>query len=164
VSNAGLSEGQAISDPETGSTDPVMGDVVAQPTLNPDEPAISALANPPVLIPEKPDPSPTELVRNSAPAQSQPTPVTNGAADTVLDERFYVQISSQPSQQAAIESAEEMGRRFASLVGTNQIVIVPANINNRIYYRVRILVSDNATATSLCENYKAAGGNCFVGR
>jgi|GEM_PF-3812273 len=111
----------------------------------------------PAQIPQKP------LNENMTSDPTAQTTVADGATSPVLDERFFVQISSQPSQEAAIESSNDMKNRFASLVGNNQIVIVPANINNRVYYRVRILVPERADAVSLCEKYQAAGGSCFIG-
>jgi len=126
-----------------------------------------SLANIPAIIPNKPTMSQPQM--NIAPPQQgqqqDSIEQSNGLSESIVDERFYVQVSSQASQQAAITSAAEMEQRFASLVGGNQIVIVPADIPGRgIYYRVRILVPEHADAVRLCEDYQAAGGSCFVGR
>jgi len=158
-------EGYEVSDLGAGnaSSQTESGDTQIHPLF--ENASEGASINAPALVPDKPTLLPsTRLAANNTPAQRQPAPARNERVDTVLDERFYVQISSQPSQQAAIESVKEMKQRFASLVGKNQTVIVPANINGRTYYRVRVLVSTREEAVSLCENYKLAGGSCFVGR
>jgi len=78
---------------------------------------------------------------------------------------FYVQIASQPTQAAAQQSANEAQQRFASIIGGRQILIVPADIPGRgIYYRVRIATGERSAAINLCEQYKQAGGSCFIGR
>ncbi|RCL00403.1 MAG: hypothetical protein JSC085_000842 [Candidatus Tokpelaia sp. JSC085] len=88
-----------------------------------------------------------------------------GDDGTMMSNDFYVQISSQLSQEAAQQSATEARRRFSSLIDSNDIVIVPAVIPNRgTHYRVRIPIGERKTAVQLCEQYKQAGGNCFVGR
>jgi len=164
TSDGDLSVGQAAQGSEITDSAGQMASAVDGVGNSDLVPENTALANIPALIPTKPTPPPVDQTAASIPAAQTPQHVaTGGVTDTVLDERFYVQISSQPSQQAAIESAEEMKRRFAALVGANQVVIVPANINNRVYYRVRILISTRAEAVALCENYQTAGGSCFVG-
>jgi len=162
-------EAETVPLPATDSQE-ARPQVVAPPADNtaPDNADMSvAVLNPPIAIPIKPAASDVPAnTASAAPAQPQTGAQTEiVSTERLVDERFYVQISSQPSRDAAIESADEAKRRFASLIGDNQVVIVPADIPGRgIYYRVRILVAENSEALTLCERYQAAGGNCFVGR
>lgn len=119
---------------------------------------------PPSIIPDKP----MQQAGLGAGARPQ-TPITAAGGDTNSSgsepNDFYVQISSQPSQQAARESAEEAKQRFGSVIGSNSVLIVPADIPGRgVYYRVRISAGDRNAAIRLCERYKQAGGSCFIGR
>jgi|GEM_PF-2443170 len=75
---------------------------------------------------------------------------------------FYMQISSQPSKEAA-EQSIRMAKKYLSEEAGRRIVIVPALIPNKgTYYRVRIPAESREAAAHLCEEYKQAGGNCFV--
>jgi len=143
---------------------PTLIDEAAEPLDSvTDTNSLLEIQNPPSLIPSKP--ADLGRIAGNIPAATTPPQIGNPQAGTVVDERFYVQISSQPSRDAALESANEVRRRFASLIGNNPVVIVPADIPGRgLYYRVRVLVSEHSEAVALCENYKAAGGSCFVGR
>lgn len=78
---------------------------------------------------------------------------------------YVMQISSQPSEAGAQESYRNLSRRYASIIGDRGVSIQRANIANRgVFYRVRIPAGSKAEATSLCNQYKAAGGSCFVAR
>lgn len=78
---------------------------------------------------------------------------------------YVMQISSQPSEAGAQESYRNLSRRYASIIGGRGVSIQRANIANRgIFYRVRIPAGSKAEATNLCNQYKSAGGSCFVAR
>jgi len=172
VTDIPLPDDQPLSPPETArEQSPPSGEETATQTATTlptdvgvvNDDSSPSIPNPPALIPTKPEPS--ELLANAAASPPARQQAATASSETVVDERFYVQISSQPSRDAAIESVADVKRRFASLIGNNQVVIVPADIPGRgIYYRVRVLVSKNSDAVTLCERYQAAGGNCFVGR
>jgi len=153
-----LTPSQEPSPVENSATNPLFSNI---PAVIPDKPVVTA-SRPGV---NGAAPSAGQGQQQQGGQQQEGVGQANRLTGAIVDERFYVQVSSQASQQAAIESAEEVKQRFASLVGGNQIVIVPANIPGRgIYYRVRILVPNRSDAVQLCERYQAAGGNCFIGR
>ena len=78
---------------------------------------------------------------------------------------WVMQISSQPSEAGAQQSYQNLSRRYASIIGGRGFDIQRANIPNKgVYYRVRIPAGSKAQATDLCNQYKAAGGSCFVAR
>ena len=76
-----------------------------------------------------------------------------------------VQIASQRSQEAAQSTYYSLRRRFPQILGNVNPVIQVADLGDRgVYYRVRIPMSDQQAANSLCSNLKSAGGDCFVKR
>lgn len=78
---------------------------------------------------------------------------------------YVMQISSQPTEAGAQESYRNLSRRYDSIIGGRGVSIQRANIANRgVFYRVRIPAGSRAEATQLCNQYKAAGGSCFVAR
>ena len=78
---------------------------------------------------------------------------------------YMMQISSQPSEEAARASYESLSQRYSSIIGGRGFDIQRANIENRgVFYRVRIPAGTREAANALCAEYKAAGGNCFVAR
>ena len=55
--------------------------------------------------------------------------------------------------------------RYASILGPYDPNIVRADLGDRgIYYRVRVGPFSGADATRLCEDLKAAGGDCIIAR
>ncbi|RCL01880.1 MAG: hypothetical protein JSC188_000496 [Candidatus Tokpelaia sp. JSC188] len=111
-------------------------------------------------IPDKPEVF-THIDDNAA--KQVFVPHSHEETDVTADD-FYIQISSHASKGAAQQSAHEAKQHFGSVISNNNILIVPADIPGRgTYYRVRIPVGDRDAALNMCEHYKQAGGNCFVG-
>ncbi|WP_419912311.1 SPOR domain-containing protein [Hoeflea sp.] len=78
---------------------------------------------------------------------------------------YMMQISSQPSEEAARQSYQNLSQRYASIIGGRGVDFQRADIPNRgVFYRVRIPAGSKDDANSLCARYKAAGGSCFVAR
>jgi hypothetical protein len=78
---------------------------------------------------------------------------------------WSVQIASQPNQAAAQSTYENLARRYGDVIGGRGVNIVKADIAGKgTYWRVRVPAGSREEAISLCENYKSAGGNCFVSR
>lgn len=78
---------------------------------------------------------------------------------------FIVQVTSQRSDAAARETYGSLQRRFPSILGGREAIIVPATIEDRgTFYRARIPMGSRDDAISLCESLQAAGGDCFVRR
>jgi hypothetical protein len=76
-----------------------------------------------------------------------------------------VQIASQPSVEAAQSTYQDLARRYAGVLQGRSVNIVKAEVAGKgTFYRVRVASQSRADAISLCESYKAAGGNCFVSK
>ncbi|KAA6205593.1 MAG: SPOR domain-containing protein [Candidatus Tokpelaia sp.] len=116
--------------------------------------ASSATAPPPV----KPAERVASPVQKTAAAKADSAQMAAAA----VGGNFYMQISSQPSKEAA-EQSIRMAKKYLSEDTGRRIVIVPALIPNKgTYYRVRIQAESREAAAHLCEEYKQAGGTCFV--
>jgi hypothetical protein len=78
---------------------------------------------------------------------------------------YVMQIASQPSEEGARETYENLLARYGSILGGRQAQIQAAEIPDRgTFYRVRIAGGTRDEAVALCEQYQAAGGSCFVAR
>jgi len=78
---------------------------------------------------------------------------------------WSMQIASQPSEAAAQSSYQDLARRYSKVLGGRSASIVKAEIAGKgTFWRVRVPAGSRNEAVSLCESYKAAGGNCFVSK
>ncbi len=78
---------------------------------------------------------------------------------------WSMQIASQPTEAAAQSTYQDLARRYGSVLGGRQASIVKAEISGKgTFWRVRVPAGSRNEAISLCERYKAAGGNCFVSK
>lgn len=147
----------AVSDDNTGAV-PAAGNTAtagaqqpvetAAPTAGSEAPEASALP------PAKKAETATETVAAAEPA---PTAVATGA--------WSVQIASQPSAESAKASYEDLARRYAGVIGGKGVNIVKAEIAGKgTYWRVRVPAQTRDEAVKLCNDYKAAGGNCFISK
>jgi len=102
----------------------------------------------------KPEESKPEEV---AAANVEPPAVAAGA--------WSVQIASQPSAESAKSTYEDLASRFGSVIGGRGVNIVKAEIQGKgTYWRVRVPAKSRNDAIDLCNDYKSAGGNCFVSK
>ncbi len=75
----------------------------------------------------------------------------------------YVQMSSQRSEEAARQTAQQIATRYGVLFGGANLEIQRVDLGERgIYYRVLVPADSRGTATNICANVKAAGGDCVV--
>ncbi|MGQ4272637.1 SPOR domain-containing protein [Terrihabitans sp. B22-R8] len=78
---------------------------------------------------------------------------------------FSVQLTSQASEAMAQREFANMQRRYPSILGGRQPNISAVNLPDRgTFYRVRIAAQSQVDAANLCNNLKAAGGDCLVQR
>ena len=176
----------AISDLETAATVPaeetsagsaevqteMAGEALGQPAPNVPVPS----AKPPVpsrrvAEPARqpasswPDEMRTASVEPARPAQTPVAAPVQPASAAPSPSGWYVQISSQPSEEAARTSARTMSSRYASVLGGRNLVIQTAEIEGKgTYHRVRLPAGSKDEANALCSNLKSAGGSCFVSR
>lgn len=126
-----------------------------------------------------PDISPPGPAPASPPAVSAPTVMaTPGSANGPIDVTpeapssaesaglgggFLVQVSSQRSEETALETFSELQRRYPSILGDRVPNIQRADLGERgVYYRVRVGYPTREQAVRMCENLKAAGGDCLL--
>lgn len=125
----------------------------------PAEPQQNAVAN---------DSAPLDLTGNAAApvATAEQTPPQTAATATVGSipaGTFVVQVSSQRSEEQAQTAFADLKRRYGSVLGSVTPVIEKAELGERgTFYRVRIPSASRDQAIRLCEDLKAAGGDCFV--
>ncbi|HET7716353.1 MAG TPA: SPOR domain-containing protein [Bauldia sp.] len=167
--------------------EPATAAAPAEPEPIPEPPGESQVAA--AEVPDLPSPQPEA----SAPAAVTPEPVapppaepqtivaTTGEADGPIDltpgtapaagaareggGAVLVQVSAQRSEEAAISAYRGLQQRYPNILGSFQPRIVRADLGERgIYYRVRIGPFSSGDATRLCEDLKAAGGDCLLAR
>ncbi|MEX0853014.1 MAG: SPOR domain-containing protein [Bauldia sp.] len=167
--------------PETASaeTDAVTEVVVADeppspPTQSQPEAASTPVPTPQALPPPPPTPQPAPVVASGGdgrpiditpgrptprpPASIEPTPVATGSG-------MLVQVSSQRSDEAARATFRDLQSRYQSILGPYDVNIQRANLGDRgVYYRARVGPFPPADAQRLCDDLKAAGGDCILAR
>ncbi|WP_269930024.1 SPOR domain-containing protein [Aminobacter sp. HY435] len=156
---------QRVAEPASEAT----GTVPAKPALAPvaeAKPAANQSASTPAsapIAPQRPSEQPVNVVGEVKPDQvvavapAAPTAAASGA--------WAMQIASQPSEAAAKSTYDDLRRRYGSVLNGREVSIVKAEIAGKgTFWRVRVPAGTRNDAVSLCESYKAAGGNCFVSK
>ncbi|MEP9386993.1 SPOR domain-containing protein [Mesorhizobium sp. KR9-304] len=111
------------------------------------------------IAPLRPADQPIDVVGEVKPDQ------VAAAATTAANGNWAMQIASQPSEAAAQSSYQDLARRYGNVLQGREVNIVKAEIAGKgTFWRVRVPAASRNEAIGLCENYKAAGGNCFVSR
>ncbi|MBO9426596.1 SPOR domain-containing protein [Labrenzia sp. R4_1] len=103
----------------------------------------------------------------SAPAPATTTAPAAAAAGTgsIPAGTYIVQVTSQRSASAASDAYSSLQRRYPSIIGNVNAVIVAADLGDRgVFYRARIPTGSRDEAIRLCEQLQGAGGDCFVRR
>ncbi|MGB7433597.1 MAG: SPOR domain-containing protein [Ahrensia sp.] len=126
----------------------------------------------PPIIADRPNQQPVNIVNPQpqqntqvavAPQPAAPAPAAPAPSDA--GSPFAVQIASVPSRDGAQQSAVNLQQRFANILSGRGISIQEAQIDGRgTFYRVRVGAQSRDDANALCEQYKRAGGSCFVTR
>jgi hypothetical protein len=112
------------------------------------------------IAPLRPAEQPIDVVGEVKPDQVAAATTAAAAAGT-----WAMQIASQPSEAAAQSSYQDLARRYGSVLQGRNVNIVKAEIAGKgTFWRVRVPANTRNEAIGLCEQYKAAGGNCFVSR
>jgi hypothetical protein len=111
-------------------------------------------------------PVPAKAARPAAPASSgntQTAVVTPQPRPTAHN--YVVQISAQRSQADAEASFRVMQAKYPSVLGGRQPIIRRKESSKGVYYGTQVgPFASRGDAIQLCEELKAAGGNCFVQR
>ncbi|MBB4120173.1 SPOR domain-containing protein [Martelella radicis] len=171
---ADVLNGAADTDASSGATD-----LTDQQALEDAAPEAAAepvpdfgIANVPIPTPRSSTGgAPSVAARPTPAAPSQPTVATSPAAsaapatNAAPSSRYAMQIASLPTEAEAQQAYRRLAAQYPAVLGRRPVEIVRADIAGRgTYYRVRIPADNLSDALSLCENFKAAGGSCFVPR
>lgn len=126
----------------------------SRPAAPPSQPQRTVETTPPAQVAAAPSQPAQPVAQTLAPA-----PVTSGS------DGWSVQISSQPTVEAAQKSYQDMAQRYGGLLTGKGVNIVKADIAGKgTYYRVRIPSSSKDEAIRLCSQLKSSGGSCFVSK
>jgi hypothetical protein len=169
------------ADPAKSLADPIAPEATG--SLKPSGAAPAEAAGAPAAVEPVPAPKPAATANRSAmPASGPVAPSRPGnqpvdivgevkpqqvaaAGATAAAGAWSMQIASQPSEAAAQSSYEDLARRYGNVIGGRGVNIVKAEIAGKgTFWRVRVPAGSRNEAISLCESYKAAGGNCFVSK
>ena len=151
------------SNESTGAVAPTATQPDASQTALP--PANRTTANTPATAPVAPPRPATQPVDVVGEVKPQQVAAAAPAATTAAAGAWAMQIASQPSEAAAQSTFQDLAKRYPGVLGGKQASIVKAEIAGKgTFWRVRIPAATRNDAISLCESYKAAGGNCFVSR
>lgn len=103
--------------------------------------------------------APTPVAPAPVAAAPVAAPSSGGGGD------FVVQLSSQRSDADARRSFADMQRRYPDLLGGKSLDVQAADLGARgTYYRARAVAGSREAAVELCQQIKAKGGDCVVGR
>jgi hypothetical protein len=76
---------------------------------------------------------------------------------------YSMQIASTPSPEAAKSTYVALTRKFGDVLIGRGVSVQKAEVEGKgTVYRVRIPVGSKQEAAALCQQYKSAGGNCFI--
>ncbi|MBB5754143.1 SPOR domain-containing protein [Prosthecomicrobium pneumaticum] len=135
-------------------------------------PAQTAQATPLAPPPAAADEAPVPLAPPPQPAASTaraPEPSRAPAAEpapAALSGGFFVQISSQRTEEQARAAYRNVQRRYPNVMGNRPVDISRVDLGDRgVYYRARVgpwATRDEAAA--FCETLRSAGGDCLIPR
>lgn len=113
-------------------------------------------ATTPLAAPTQPAPA---AVETPAPVAAATPSVTTAPATAAA----YAQLASLRSEADAQAVAQRITTRFGVLFGSSPVEIRRVDLGERgIYYRVVVPADSRQTASNICVNVKAAGGDCVL--
>lgn len=106
------------------------------------------------------NPAPVAPAPAATPSVAQQPAATAPAGGSAA---AYVQLASQRSEEAARQSAQAIATRYGVLFGGANLEIQRVDLGERgIYYRVLVPAASRDSASNICTNVKAAGGDCLL--
>lgn len=89
-------------------------------------------------------------------------PASNAQITTESPAAAYVQLSSQRTEEAALQSLANIQSRFSNVL-IAPLEVQRADLGDRgIFYRVRMPADSGTIANTVCADVQANGGDCFV--
>lgn len=143
------------------------GDEVAKTEDIPEPPAASSAPAPRARSPAPEPRRQTVASTGNAGGPIDLTPGTSARASgpPAGSGGVLVQVSAQRTEDAARSTYRTLQSRYPSILGPYQAAIIRADLGDRgIYYRVRIGPFSSNDAARLCDDLKAAGGDCILAR
>ena len=155
---------------------PAMAEAAAAPSpstapLPPSRPAAATTRPPQVTAPAASAPldlaaaatQPAKLAPSAAPAAVDAPAVTTPPASG--GSGGYVQLSSQRTEEAALAAYRALQKKFPSILGSMAPDVQKADLGAKgLYYRVRVGQPTRDKAAALCEQLRAAGGDCLLAK
>jgi cell division septation protein DedD len=121
--------------------------------------AVDDLSSPPAAAAPQP---PAQEPQQVAAAPATETPPAEVARSTSSGGAL-VQVSSQRSEDAALATFRDLQARYPSILGQYQPDVQRADIPDRgTFFRVRVGPFSAGDAQRLCNDLKAAGGDCII--
>jgi hypothetical protein len=144
---------------QTGAVAPAAEQPAAKPAAKADAQSVTTPATV-AAAPQRPSDQPVDIV-----GEVKPDEVASISPAAASAGSWSMQIASQPNADSAQSTYKSLAKRYASVLDGKPVNIVKADIAGKgTFYRVRIPADSRNDAISLCESYKAAGGNCFVSK
>jgi cell division septation protein DedD len=144
---------------QTGAVAPAAEQPAAKPAAKANAQSVTTPATV-AAVPQRPSDQPVDIV-----GEVKPDEVASISPAAASAGSWSMQIASQPSADSAQSTYKDLAKRYASVLDGHTANIVKADIAGKgTFYRVRIPANSRNDAISLCESYKAAGGNCFVSK
>ncbi len=132
------------------------------PTATP-APAAPAANRPSTVVATR-EPSQAIEITPAPRAAAAPSPSPAPAQTAALAASgMLVQVSSQRSEDAARATFRDLQARYPSILGSYQVNIQRADLGDRgVFYRARVGPFSSSDAQRLCDDLKAAGGDCIL--
>ncbi|MBF0678028.1 MAG: SPOR domain-containing protein [Devosia sp.] len=107
--------------------------------------------------------TPTPAPAATTPVAATPATPAPAVSAPVSSAPAYVQLASQRSEETARQTAQSIASRFGPLFNGANLEVQRVDLGERgIFYRVRVPADSLQSANTLCNNIKAAGGDCFT--
>lgn len=118
------------------------------------------------VLESRPADQPVNIVGKTGKTPAEPETQV-AAADPVAEVpasgSYSMQIASTPSPEAAKSTYVALTRKFGGVLIGRGVNVQKAEVAGKgTVYRVRIPAGSKQDATALCQQYKSAGGNCFI--
>jgi Transglycosylase SLT domain/SPOR domain len=91
-------------------------------------------------------------------------PTTTLATPAKSEPGWGVQLIGDASQTNALAAYHQLQKRYPSILGTYQPLVIQNRGKGASWYRVRIGTNTRESAQSVCSSLRAAGGSCLVQR
>jgi hypothetical protein len=149
----------------TASVAPAPNTMAPLPPVKPAASAVPAASSGPLDLtaaasqPQPAAPTTTSVASLPPATEAAPPPAATGGSAA------YVQLSSQRSAEAARSAFAALQKKFPSVLGSATVDIQQADLGAKgVYYRARVGAPTREAAVSLCEQLRAAGGDCLIAR